>query len=431
MSWILVTFMALLAALVVLWGLGARHRFLTFPMLAALVYLGWVLPQAIFVAGEDRLPRDGVLIVLTMACLSLVAIILGWRRKAAATPSDAAPSYIYAPSRLLAGAAALSLAGAFFNVTLWSLPEELLRQSQWSGPQTILVFFAKLQWLGLALAWLLWLRDRRVVALGIVVFNLAFLLEPVFLGARRAGIAELALIALASLWFARRWAPTRPMLIAGAVAAVLVVNAIGAIRAVTVELQYSDGWPPAAEIADALMEIDYLGETLGEARRIETSELALATAWAAAAQRDAVFNFGTRYWDALVDQYVPGQLVGYDVKRGLQFGMHPRVSDHFTFRFVTGLTSTGFYDAFGTFWFFGAIVFWAIARAMRWLYDAAVRGQIWAQYAYPYLAVDAMHTITHGTAAFITGLPFLILASVAVFLFARAVTRHRPAFAEA
>lgn len=428
MSGPLVLLMAVLATLTALWGLGARHRFLMFPVMAALVYLGWVLPQAIFIAAEDRLPRDGVVIILTMACLSLVAIILGWRRTTAGDPSNDSPVYVYAPERLLLGAAVLSLVGAYFYVALWSLPEDMLRDSQWSGPQTIFVFFSKLQWLGLTLAWLLWLRHRRIAALGIVVFNLVFIVEPILLGARRSGMAELVLIILAGLWFTRRWVPSRPMLIAGAVAAVLIVNAIGAIRAVTTELLFSDDWPSAAEFADALAEIDYVAATMGEGRRIETSEFALGAAWAAAVHRDAVFNFGTRYWDVLVHRHVPGQIVGYDLKSNLQFQINPDLSRYFDSRFVTGLTLTGFYDAFAAFWFLGVVVFWAIARILRCLYDAASRGEIWAQYAYAYLSVDAVLSITHGTVQFFAGMPLLLLPSAAIFFFASSHKRNRSVF---
>jgi len=418
---LLVGVIFVIASVVVLWGFGARERFLAFPVLASFVYLGWVMPQAVFVVDQSALPSDGVLTTLTMAALALFAIILGWWRRAQRR-APAVPTYD--PQRLLIGAATLSFAGALFNVWLWSLPDELLRMSQWSGPQTILLFFAKIQWLGMALAWLLWLRHRSPLALGLVLFDLAFLIEPVFLGARRRGMAELALIFLASLWFARQWLPSRAVLVGMAVGGVFVMNAIGAVRAVTVDLVFEDQWPPLREVLTALSEIDYAEATFGE-REIASTELALASVLNATVQRDHAYSFGLVYWNALINQYVPGQIVGYQLKSSLQLDLGLDRYKYFSINFTGGQTNTGFFDTYFSFWYFGVVVFFMISRVMRWLYDVASRNVLWAQYIYPFLAVDAMHALTHGTPSFISKMLFYFLVSFIVFWFAH----HKPKYA--
>ena len=428
MNQLLVLLLIVLCGLTLGWGLLRRQRFLTFPVLAALVYLGWVLPQAFLVVADPALPPAGVTATMVMAVLAFVAIIAGWDSHATPRRKAAPVRYRYDERRLVIALLALSALGAFLNYQLWSLPEDLLRMGQWSGPQTILIFFARVQDFALVLALLLWLATRRAIFLAIFLFNLAFIIEPIVLGARRAGLVELALIGLGAWWFQRRWFPSRTVLLAGAVAAALAFNAIGAIRSVTVPLLYADDKPNVTEVVSQLMAIDYLGDFLDPGNNVG-HEMRNAVYINAAVLESLHFNFGTGYWDRFVHQYVPGQLVGFDLKRSLMFSDAPDWERMFGVEHHTGTTRTGFSDSFQAFYVFGAFIFFAIAYAMRWLFDLAERGELWAQYGYVLLITTALHAITHSTNWFAKDLPFLLGISVPLFLFARARTgaRSRPA----
>ncbi len=424
MSAVILSCIAVLAGLVIVWGLRHQHRFLTFPVLAAFVYAGWLMPQAVVIANHASLPADGIVITMTMALLAMLAIIAGWRPRRSAARRARTASYAYAEDRMLVGVMILSLAGAYCSIKLWSLPDELLRMTQWSGPQTIWIYFTKLQWMALALAWLLWLRNRRQIFLIVVLFNFAFLAEPVFLGARRALMAELGLILLGGLWFQRRWKPSRTVLLAGAIAAVLVVNSIGAIRSVLVPIMYGGEPPPISGVVDSLLGIDYVN-SVTDRKKIGAHDLSNAVYITAAVNRQLSFNFGTDYWNVLVNNIIPAQWFGKDFKSSLMFDRHIDWETLFHTRAQIGSTETGFSDAFKSFWFFGVFVFFGISSFLRCLFDLAEHGELWAQYAYILLIVDALHAITHHTGGFIGNLPLLMVISFPLFLLAKVGRRPK------
>ena len=85
----------------------------------------------------------------------------------------------------------------------------------------------------------------------------------------------------------------------------------------------------------------------------------------------------------------------------------------------SGLTTTGFVDAFNSFWYFGFIKFFVVAFIMSKLFMAANRGHRVAQLLCMLLTVPAMHIVTHSTFWFFKMWPHMVLFLLPALLYAR------------
>lgn len=175
----------------------------------------------------------------------------------------------------------------------------------------------------------------------------------------------------------------------------LFVNAIGDYRN-TVMGRDQFNWSGAG--ISEIMKIDFAGNF----KRIisgeqEGHELENAMFVIEAADRLMNFDYGFSLWNSFVQRYVPGQIVGANIKRDLYvdsvdsarlvFGQVPRL----------GTTSTGLADAFQSFWYFGALIFFGIGLVMARWWCAAVGGNRVAQVVIMLCVSAALHAITHTT----------------------------------
>jgi hypothetical protein len=418
LSQILFFLIVALCCLTVLWALLRPAGLYHYPTLCALAILGWVVPQLVTLLHFPDLPAGAFAMTLAMIALSLAATLWGWRR--GDSGGRTLPGLDFHDGRLLLGAAALSLFGAFFRLAIRDLPAELLEARNWSGPQTIYITLAGTQTLAMALAWLVFLRSRSLWALGIALFNLSFFMNVILLGGKRGVMVEVGFVFLAGLWLTRRWAPPRLALLAGAAAAAILFTVIGEFRAATnARSIYTDriGFAAAWENIKA---IDFLASFQGqlEERDPRQMELFNAVHVIGATQQRADFQGPANYWDNLVFSYVPGQIVGFDVKHSLMFSNANPIFEVYGIRGHGGTTHTGFADAFRSFWFFGAFVFFGFAWLMRLCWERALQGELLFQFLYLILMKDALHAITHSTSWFVAKWPFIAIFAFPVFWFA-------------
>lgn len=400
----LITFLGV-SGVLLLRGLARPGHMYQFPFLAGAVFLGWVAPQAVGLLGDARLPEGGLARTLLMATLCAGAVYIGHRWSA--RPLRAL-EWHFSQRRLLQVAAGMSLVGAYFAWKIRGLPDEML-VGAWQGLPVAYLFFAKLQMYAFALAALLFARTGSRAALVIALVNLAFFLQPLFIGARRGLIIEVGLVILLAAWFGRRWTVPRPAMIATLVVGALFVFSVGQYRGTVYDRGNYGGDDWRLPSVSDVLGIQYWG-TFQQVLKDGADELRNAVYDISGTGEEMSFNFGGSYWNRLVQQYVPRQVVGESAKQSLMLDLPDPArayghSPHF------GTTHTGFSDSFQAFGYLGALVFFAIARFMRALYEAGVRGHLLAQVLYMALITDALHAITHATGSLLTALPH-----VAVFL---------------
>jgi hypothetical protein len=194
-------------------------------------------------------------------------------------------------------------------------------------------------------------------------------------------------VALA-FFFVKRWVPSRVAALAAVIAVAFLI-------------------PLFAEMREELAQRGELGslewdDPLKRVLSGKILELRNAAAAIDSVSRTGAYGLGTGYWDAIVFRYVPGQLVGFDVKRGLQFNWNVSIFDDIGYRVHSGTTTTAIADTFVQFGYVGCLFFFAQGYLFKRIWLRAVRSEsIIAQIAYISLMTPAMVGVTHGSMWFL------------------------------
>jgi hypothetical protein len=405
------TFLLLLVAAsttaMAIWSLRSRDGMLQFPFLASAVYLGWILPPAIGLANNYAIPEGSYSAMMLMAFLCLVAIFAAQEIQLRPRPVR---SLEYDKNTLMLGSAGLTVFGAYFAYMISSLPPEML-QGQWSGPATIYLFLQHAQYYGFAIALILLLRNFTWPVFCIVAFNAYFFLWTIIAG-RRGPIMEVGLIILTALWFERRIVLSRWLIVVAVVVGSLVFNSIEQYRRI---ITANGGGLPSLE---QVLSVDYLG-TMGQYIESGSEETKNSAVFTAAKIQTGNYNLGAGYWNDLVFHYVPAQLLGADFKNSLMIPLDDDAYYVYFYTAVLGMNSSGFYDSFAAFWYFGALVFFVICMMMRRYYQSAMAGDFRAKLLYGLLISTAMESITHTTSWFFAYLPQVFVFVLPVLAIAR------------
>jgi len=407
----------------VLYHLLAPSRFYHFPFWAGMLAMGWFFPQVAHgYLNPELFPSSAYASGVFFATLCSIAL---WGGYAVSVHRPAGrPSWLdaqFSERRLFIAGAVLCFVGFFFQYKLRSLPDELTSMTQWSGAAVKYLFLSNIFIFGFITLWLLYLCQPRTWVPRLLVFivpSLLFIAESAFLQGRRAAMMNLVSYTLISLWFVRRKAIPRWMLICGLSGGLLLVNAIGLYR----EIMLNEGATLSERISSAL-NADYLAATE------ESDELGLEfnnyIFYRLVAAEEGHFDFGVRHWNQLVFNYVPAQIVGRKFKDSLKVGLHDSsrkiARERYGHVYRTGSTATGYKDAFFSFGWFGFIKFIIIGWMMGALYRRAIQGHFLGQLLYVFMLSSAMHAISHGTHRilistwvyfFALGLPPLLWAKV-------------------
>ncbi|MGE5645997.1 MAG: hypothetical protein ACM336_09425 [Acidobacteriota bacterium] len=348
-------------------ALRPRYGILQYPFLAASGLLGFVVPQAIGVARAGSAPDAAIARTLVMCILCAAAIHLGWN-------SRVPPAWLRPPSpiptrTLYAIAVALIAIGLAAYLKITAMSGGLVAHYSagghysltWSGMPVVYSFFV--QWLepGFTLATLCALRLRSKFRLAPpAIAGLIFIASVVFL-ARRTMLVWLCLALPAIAWFARRWAPPR-------------WAALAAVPVLAVAIVLAPYYRRHSPIGSDTGRLAALDPGAGVKAVLDGSD---AEFWAMAhvieiTARERLYDYGVGFYNAFVLIYVPKLLVGEDGKRALLADAPSRTAyDSYEWRIPYGMVPGGPATAFAQFWYAGAIVYFFIARWMRFLWVRA------------------------------------------------------------
>ncbi len=279
------------------------------------------------------------------------------------------------------------------------------------GDYAIYAFFASLRNLALGLSLLMFLTKRTPATITLLVANAVVTLPVAFVMLRRTDMAEVGIVVLSALWFARRIQVPRLALVVAGLAFAAVVFAIGPLRAASNTIYEETGQRPWIFSQDVWRQVD-LSFTVG-------TNVELAPDMHNAAQLIGLVDglgmhaYGGVTWDGLVQQWVPGQILGAEFKHKLMVGTHEifdRVEETNGYQYQIGTTSTGLGSAYYDFGLFGAVYFAAFGYVAGFFYSRGVRGDPWSQALYMASAVLILISFTHSHDLFIAILPLSLLA---------------------
>lgn len=393
-------------------GLVRRNGMIWYPFLFAVVILGWAFPQLIAIYESGLAPGHALSKTTLMILLCFLAGWAGYSYRAEGLERRAAhyPRRFYSSQGLNVVMVTSALLGSYFFFKVSGMAAEAIRLygGQWTGRITIYAFFANLLGFAFALANARLVKEKRLVPSLVVAFCLLFILHRVVIQGRREDAVSLTLVVMLFLYFRYRWLVPRNVQIAIVVIGALFVASIGDYRATMLDSSTGLSWTGAT--LDDVGKIDFANNYRNPQVRVPSLELFNAVLTIEGAERTVAFDGGLSLWNTFVHSYVPAQIVGGEVKEALQFDLL-NTRDIFGFRWHVGTTSTGFADAFRSFWYFGALIFFLIGRILRYWFSRAEAGDILGTAVIMILLPKALLAITHHTHGF-----FLTFVSMFVFV---------------
>lgn len=387
-----------------------------FPAVFAVLYLGWVLPQVSGLAAIPGVPQDGWFALMLMAMLCLLAGWAGWSLTSTRRPKRLRKPPPLDHRKLILATGVLTVASLATNALLESMRPAMAGVQQWSGPITIVVFFAQIRNVALALSLLLVLQQRTKATLLLAVINLGTTLPVALIYLRRAEMIGLAIALVGAYWFARRKTPSLALVVPVIIGIAISVYSMGALRAASNEIEMATGQKVSLLSPDLWSKID-VGETIKSSAE-QAPDFTNALYIIAYRQATLDLSLGATLWNGFVFQYVPGQIFGSEFKRSLLIGerghVFQQIGGLFNYDYQVGTTATGFGSAFSDFWYFGALYFFVIAALLKRLYVRASAGDPWAQTLYLSLLPTSLIALTHGHEGFFVLMPFLYGVVVAI-----------------
>ena len=420
MSIVLIILLACLTGIVLIRGIvmGPGY-YLTPPVLSAAVLLGWFLPQAITTLNyASGVPENGVLLLLLSANLSFTGLLIGWSvGRGKLTPQQYRRVGIHLAIKQLRSGRYGFLAAAFVAVAalvqaLTQLqPAEALSAQQPTGLITILMALWTLNPIALFLGITCFIVFRTKISFIVALIAIACYAAPILLHFKRNDILEFGAVILFSLWIVKNWSVPRLAIPVGFLVGLLLLFGVGEIRRASGYSLAADGsLERNAVTIETIAKIDWAGV-------IENAQLANDEFMNGAFTMDYVsryssFGLGANLWNAFVQRWVPGQLVGDAVKQSMYITSFSSLDVLASYgqNWRVGTTSTGFPQGYKDFWFIAIVFYVAIGRICRHLYSRAVTGDIPAASVYMGTVLLGIPSFTHGTYSFFLALPLMIIS---------------------
>lgn len=390
------------------WGTLKRERVLEFPFFMGAIFTSFLAPQAISLVNfPGVVSPQSINRILIYGSLCVTMCWLGYLPKLHFLPKQ---QYALSSRRLVRASVALSIFGtACFLMIGTVVPEPT--STQWSGPATILFFFSQATWISSTILLLLGLEKRKAIYLFLALIGLFPLVASVFEKGRRTETATLFIMLAVAIFFVHKIVPPRWL----SLLTIFLVMALIPLFA----LMRGDVWDALFSRTLAFSDLKLALDNLLIKESI--LELRNAALTAEAVQGTEQFGFGSGFWNRVIFQYVPGQLVGYDFKNSLYIQWsNYSLEDLFRYVTPTGSTLTGLGDSFQEFSYLGCLLFAGIAYWFKHLWVLAVRyNSFYAQVFYINLVTPALLSVTHGIGRFVQDVIFRLLIVGLVFQYAR------------
>ncbi|MFT5701684.1 MAG: hypothetical protein ACI8ZB_004585 [Desulforhopalus sp.] len=383
------------------------------PFLTACDLLFFMSPQLFGILQQKPWIEEKLSLFLLVQLLFFIAFVAGYNSK---KPFRRRLQQLtFNPKILLLGTVFLALISAWGNYQLRSLPEELF-SSQWSGLPVRYLFFANVGNLCIPLAFILFFQYGRFSGLLCAIPPyLNGIINIIFKG-RRSPVILFGLLTLLGLWFFRRWKMPRPFLLAAGVLFFLLVFNAGTYRSI----MFDDH---VVNKADAINEVITFSGTLNEIfQSSENVDAMNAVMVTAAVHKSLELNFGANLWNSLVSRYLPGQLIGRDLKSSFYIPYKSGfdiATREFGYRFKIGSCLPGSADVFAAFHFFGFLVFYFSGRFLRWIWTQANEGVAVAVVAYMILAPLCIRIFGGGYFSVVVNLVYPVIFLFPVLFFAK------------
>lgn len=391
-----------------IWGLCKRERIYQYPFIVGGVYASFILPQAISLFKNPQLPNNQALDrVFIMSFLCAIMAWIGYQFPVNRKWVDKLVFPVDEKKLLHGGIALISIA-IICSYLIGSNRGDL------TGTVTILKFFRSLIFPGFAIALLSTLKKFNFINFSLTVIASIVPLQIIVLDGKRESTVIFIITFALCLYYVYRQLPPRAFAVFAVILALFIIPLVSDYR----HIVRNNDWEKITTLSPGTSLSHHINEG-------ETLELRNAAYIMDYAIRTNKFNYGRGWWDQVVFNFVPAQIIGRKIKESLTLGTSYGVVNGYLFHFYrykqpSGSTPTGIADTFVEFDYFGCLVFAFIAYIFKTLWTSAtVKNSLFAQIMYIHLFSSAIITITHGTTRFTSYLIIGIVFLGSIFIYAR------------
>jgi hypothetical protein len=395
------------------WGVIRIERIYQYPFFMGSMFISFLLPQAFaLVSNPGPVSQEALERVLFMSCLCAAGCWIGntfqpnqqWLAKL---------NIITDERKLFRAGIALMAQGYLFNFLLSrTAAQTAAHNGNWTGPATIYIFFVQVIYIAFAIFLLQFLKRPKVINFIFTIIAGWPTVQPILIGRRQPTMTFIIIVGI-SFWLIYRYLPPRWFVISAIVLMTLIMPVIGILRDGFWNLVFSGNWEEVLSASQKAFESQQEGDIL---------ELRNAALLMDGVERTGLYGYGTRFWDDIIFQYVPGQIVGYDVKESLQFQIFKPelLNDLYGYSMPTGTTTTGVGDSFMEFSYLGFVCFILLAYIFKNLWISSVyHKSMISSILYMGLVSPAMVGLTHGLGRFLKEALFQVIFVTLVAFYSR------------
>lgn len=377
------------------WGILRMENIYQYPFFIGSMFVSFILPQAFALTSNPaQVTPEALERVLFVSCLCAAACWIGYQVK----PNQqwlARLNIVIDERKLFIGGIVLMTQAWFFNFLLSRTVAQTGAFGGWTGPATIYLFLIQAGNIAFGIFLLYSLKRPKPINFILTIISGWPLFSQVIIG-RRQPMMTFAIIIGLSFFLVRRYVPPRWLVITGMLSVILLIPVLGLLRGGFWNLVFSGNWQELLSSVQTAFNSQQKGELL---------ELRNAALLIDVADRTGLYGYGTGWWDTIVFQFVPGQIVGFEFKKSLQFNLWPIYLDAlknlYGYSIPNGYTITGIGDSFMEFSYFGCLSFAIIAYILKHLWISSVYYKsIFSQLLYMGLVSPAMVGLTHGIGRF-------------------------------
>lgn len=371
------------------WGLMRKDRYYQFPTLFCATWFLYFGPQAIgAIINKDKYPdslhADFGLELALLYCISCILMGLAGYRYGRLSNKKLFHFSGYSYNRLFIGGVILNVIGFWGAYKLAQLCGGFIAQFtkgghyglSWVGAPVKYSFFSQLFYPGFLLSFLSTLYRPKNLRWILVSLSLLYPLAVIIFLGRRSMAAITIISILFSVFFVRRWAPSRLVQVL-----LLIVALAGTL--------FADAYRTKSQYGlhiEELKQIDVRGIVSDVFNGEGYSEFDMIVYGCSAVNRSLSLNYGLDFYNSIVVSFVPRQVVGERLKKSLFINIGDNIQahlkDYYDWSIPYGSNPTGPFDSFRQFWFFGCILYFILGFIYRSLWTAAfenrnVGAQLW------------------------------------------------------
>ncbi len=401
------------------WGTLRLTRVYQFPVFMAAIFLSFISPQGnslIQNAISHSQSTDNLINVFFYACLCISMCWLGYQKYQPSQKWLSRLDIELDENKLFRAGMVLLAIGFLCGFLFTKITPDIAENGNWTGPATILSFFLGVIYNAFPIFLIAALQRPSPVKITMAIVSAIPILQLIILYGRRQPLMTFLLSIGMSFFLIKKYVPPRWIFLVFVPVAIFVIPLLGQLRGNFWGLLFS---------GDLHTAIDTSQTELAKVQKVDILELRNAAMMIEAADLTHRLGWGTGFWNDLVLQYIPGQLVGFGVKKSLQIGARPDLYQVLGYKIHPGTTPTGLGDSYAEFSYLGCLLFGAIGQIFKTLWVSIYRSSMFSALLYIGLISPAMLAITHGVGRFLQEFIFQVGVMYLVSRYAKVESRYR------